>query len=187
MALKKRFTWMQVHVYFACFFLPITLLYIASGVLYLFEIEGKNKAEHHYAISLSDGWPKDAAETKQLVLPVLKAHGHNGELPSDFYHEKNYVGWYGYKQQVFLDPTQSISGATVTVIEHDFLQQCLLIHKGHAGLLFWLFAIMLGGSLVLSAITGVVLAFSMPKLVRSAILCSILGVAAVVLGFALTQ
>ncbi len=178
---------MQLHVYFACFFLPITLLYIASGVLYLFDIKGGNKSEHHYAITLTDGWPGSETNTKALVLPILKANGHNGELPSDYYQEADYVGWYGYKQQVFLDPTQTVSEATVTVIEHDFLQQCLLIHKGHAGLLFWLFAIMLGGSLLLSAITGVVLAFSIPKLLKSAIICTLLGIAAVALGFAISQ
>lgn len=186
MALNYRFTWMQFHVYFACFFLPITLLYIASGVLYLFDIKGEDKAEYHYEISLPNGWPKDEAGTKKHVLPIIKAHGHNGKLPPDYYHEHDYVGWFGYKQQIFLDPTQNITAAKITVIEHDFLKQCLLIHKGHAGLLFWLFAILLGGSLILSAITGVVLAFSIPKLWRSALLYSFLGTVAVVLGFVIS-
>lgn len=183
MALKYRVTWMQIHTYFACFFMPLLLLYVTSGVLYLFDIKGGNKVEHHYSISLPNGWPKNEIDAKKVMLPVIKSHGHSGTLPSDYYHDNDFIGWYGYKQEVFLNPSQEISEAKLTVIEHDLLKQCLLIHKGHAGLLFWLSAIMLGSSLLLSAVTGVVLAFSMPKLKRSALLFSILGLASTVIGF----
>lgn len=171
---KYRMLWMQAHTYVACFFLPITLLYVITGVLYLFDIKGEDQAKYTYQVSLSDGWPKDEVATKAVVLPLMVKY-QQGKLPPDFYHEPTYIGWYGYKKQVFFDPSQGINNAKLTVIKHSLWQQLLLIHKGHAGIFFWFFAIMLGLSLVISAISGVVMALSMTKFRAPALYLTGLG------------
>ncbi len=51
------------------------------------------------------------------------------------------------------------------VLEPDLWHQLLLIHKGHAGLIFLVFGIALGASLLFSLISGVVLAITV-KLFR---------------------
>ena len=182
MVLKNRFTWMQVHTYFSCFFLPIALLYIVTGVLYLFGIEGGHSAEHEYVVSLPEGWPKDEESAKQIVLPIMEEH-QLGKLPEDFYLEDTWIGWFGYKREVFFDPKQDPTNAVLKVNEHDLWHQLLLIHKGHAGNLFWLFAILLGISLTLSVVTGLLLAISVPKLRKSSLWVTFLGLLALVAVF----
>lgn len=182
MKANLRLTWVKIHTYFACFFLPITLLYVATGVLYLFDIKGSHSAEYEYSISLPEGWPKDEEMARKYVLPVIQQHSH-GKLPPDFYLEDEWIGWFGYKQEIFLDPTQDIENAKLQVNKHDLWHQLLLIHKGHAGIFFWIMAIMLGTSLVLSMLTGLVLAMSIPKLRTASLWVTLFGMTTLAVAF----
>ncbi len=179
---KARLLWIKLHTYFSCFFLPLTLLYIATGVLYLFDIEGGVRNEFEYEIALPNGWPTSESEAKTLMLPIVEKEKH-GKLPPDFYLEDEYVGWYGYKQEIFITPTQDAHQAKLIVHKHDLWHQFLLIHKGHAGPLFWFFAIMLGASLVFSLISGLVIAIAVPKFRRSSVAFTVLGFFSVVFVF----
>jgi hypothetical protein len=182
MKANARMLWMQIHTYFAFFFLPLTLLYIVTGVLYMFEIKGGPSAEYEYPILLQDGWPKTQTEAKQLVLPILKNNQH-GKLPSDFWLEDDYIGWYGYQQEVVIDPRQEVQNAKLKVVEHDIWLQLLTIHRGYAGYFFWIFGIMLGLSLLISLITGLVIAYTTPRFRHSSLLFTMLGVATLCMGF----
>lgn len=184
MALKYRLTWMQLHTYLSCFFFPIALVFIISGSLYLLDIEGGHTGEYEYAIELPEGWPQDEAEAKKLILPIIEKYGHD-KLPPDFYFEDNWVGWFGYKQEVFIDPSQNIKHAKLHVNKHDFLHQLLLIHKGHAGLFFRLLAILFGISLFISVLTGLVLALSISKLRVPALWCTCFGLSTLMAAYLL--
>lgn len=174
MKLKNRLLWLEIHTYVACFFLPITLLYVSTGVLYLFDIEGGHSAEYEYAIDLPDGWPTDEASARQLMLPMVERHQH-GRLPPDFYLEDEYIGWFGYKQEIFIDPSQATDKAMLRVNKHDLWHQFLLIHKGLAGPIFWFFAILLGTSLVVSLVTGLVLAVTIPRFRNASLFSTFFG------------
>ena len=157
MKAKQRLLWMKLHAYFACFFLPITLLYIITGMLYFFDIEGENTAEFEYLVPLAQGWPETDLAAKEIVLVSLADKNH-AQLPSDYYLYKGTHDWYGHEQEVNLVPTDDKKIAKLIVNEHDFLKQLLIIHKGYAGNLFKLFSIMFGFSLAFSnylAITAV--------------------------------
>ena len=65
MKAKTRLLWMKMHAYLACFFLPITLVYIVTGTLYMFDIKGKVDNEFEYSVALTNGWPE--AEKQALL------------------------------------------------------------------------------------------------------------------------
>lgn len=171
---KVRLIWIKLHVYFSCFFLPVALLYVATGVLYLFDIKGGASEKFEYEVTLPKGWPSHEMQAKALVAPFIAKYEH-GRFPPEYYSEREYISWYGYKQEVLLLPTEDENLATLEVIKHDLWHQFLLIHKGHAGLIFWVFGILLGLSLVFSLVSGVVIAVVAPKFRRSSIVSTTLG------------
>ena len=68
MKAKYRMLWMKLHAYFACFFLPITLVYIITGMLYFFDIEGEVTAEIEYPVQLSMVGQQMSSKQNRLYL-----------------------------------------------------------------------------------------------------------------------
>lgn len=172
---KSRIIWMKLHAYLACFFLPITLLYIFTGILSMFDIEGGLTTEYEYKIELSQPWPEPERPAKQIVAEILKKNGHE-RLPNSYfpYPQDKAHYWYDYKVEIGLLKLEADNEAKVIVKNHDVWHQFLLIHKGHGGPFFWLFGLFLGLSLIFSLVSGVVLVFKIPKF-KKVSLYSILG------------
>ena len=178
MKAKTRLLWMKLHAYFSCFFLPLTLVYILSGVLYLFGIKGEVKQEFHYPVSVAS-WPSDQGEAAKIITPILTEKGHF-RLPADYFASGEDHSWYGYKHEIIfaqVDDKETHGDAAIqvpnpaqlTVKEHDFWLQLLIIHKGYAGYLFWLLAIALGASLTFSLVSGVIISLQMPQLKKNSL------------------
>ncbi|MCG7532649.1 hypothetical protein MHM98_15045 [Psychrobium sp. MM17-31] len=181
MKAKVRLIWMKLHAYFSCFFLPLTLVYIVSGVLYLFDIKGEVVKENSYEIN-SAVKVDSLQQAEQLALQYLDANNH-GALPSDHFDERSGHSWYGYKQEVILTLDDNKIAQQLVVKEHDFWLSLLIIHKGYAGLLFWLLGIALGLSLTFSLISGVVISLQMPQVKNMSLLMLGAGSATLVIGF----
>ncbi|PHS71491.1 MAG: hypothetical protein COB23_00510 [Methylophaga sp.] len=158
-----RLFWMKLHAYLACFFLPLTVLYIFTGILHLFDIKGEVKNTFEYKIEISAGWPEQETVAKALVEHFLAKKNHF-PLPESYYPEEGLHDWFGRKQEVLLLPTESPYQAKLVVKEHDFWLQLLLIHKGIAGKIFWILGLFFGIHLLISVISGVVLALQLPGL-----------------------
>jgi len=183
MKAKARLLWMQLHAYIACFFLPITLMYVVTGVLYLFDIHGGLKQTYEYNVPLTAPFPKSESNAKIIVLKALEGKNHI-QLPPDYYLEPGGVhDWFGYKQEVIFKPSDERLQSTIIIKEHDFLHQLLLIHKGHAGKLFWVFGIGLGISLAFSLISGVVISLQLPQLKKQSLVSIVLGFVVLVIFF----
>ena len=82
MKAKTRMLWMKLHAYFACFFLPITLLYIVTGMLYFFDFKGEVKSEVEYFFEVKEGFPKIEEKAEQIVRNYL-VKDKFVELPQD--------------------------------------------------------------------------------------------------------
>lgn len=183
---------MKLHAYLACFFLPLTLVYIVSGVLYLFDIKGGVKSESEYTIPLPQDWPQQKNDAEKLVIPLLQQY-QLPALPSDHYPQEHLHEWYGYQQNVFLSLTPALKTqeatkstkltAILVVKQHDFIHQLLLIHKGFAGYLFWLMAIMLGLSLTFSLASGVVISLQLPQIKKTSLVSLAAGTLVLVVAF----
>lgn len=173
---KVRWLWMQIHTYIACFFLPFLFLYVLSGVLYLFEVEGKSFDKVSQEVHLPQGWPSDEQQALTLVFEHVKQH-QRLPLPPEYFVDKEneWLSWYGYKQEVTLYKTSDPKVGRLEMAKHDFVQQMMLVHKGHAGLVLLVLGIGLGLSLLTTMLSGVILAISMPKMKRTSLACVGIG------------
>jgi len=177
---------MTLHAYFACFFIPLTIVYIITGILYLFDITGGVKQEFEYHIgleesfaltedfSLTKGFSLSKKSAKSLAIKTLKENSHP-PLPEDYYPEEDLHDWYGFKQEVIVIPEIESSSVKIIVKEHDVLHQLLLIHKGHAGWIFMWLGVLFGLSLLFSLVSGVLLVFQLPKMKTQAIYITLAG------------
>ena len=177
---KIRSLWMQWHAYLACFFLPLSLLYATTGALYLLDIKGGSKASYSYMINAP--WPDSQQEAETLVIPTLNKEKHKS-LPTDYHSKKDSLAWFGFGQDVLLSKTKDPSTLELSIDEHDFWKQLVFIHKGHAGLIFVVFGVVLGINLIFSLVSGVVLAFNLPKYKNNSILAISLGLLSIVIAF----
>lgn len=182
MRAKTRLLWMKLHAYFACFFLPITLLYIITGMLYLFGNDGEVSAEYEYSVTLENGWPTTDEQAKPIVLKALSGKDHL-DLPEDYYFYKGAHLYFGHEQEVNLAKTDDINKAKLLVKEHDLLEKLLIVHKGYAGGYFKLFSILFGFSLAFSVISGVVITLQLPQLKKMSLVSIFVGASLLLLGF----
>ena len=179
---KTRLLWMKLHAHFSCFFLPITLLYISTGMLYFFGFDGDVSAKYEYSVPLESGWPTTAELAKPIVLKTLAGKDHM-ELPADYYFYQGTHDWFGHEQAVILSKTEDESIAKLEVKEHDLLQQLLIVHKGYGGDFFKLFSILFGFSLAFSVISGVVITLQLPQFKRYSLIAIVAGAGILFVGF----
>lgn len=184
MKAKTRLLWMKLHAYFACFFLPITILYIVTGMLYFFDIKGKVSSEVEYFIPIEHAWPTSEAGAKKLVIDYLVGDKFV-ELPEDYYLWEGKHDWYGHEREILLKPTDKEGVVEIHISEHDLLMQLLIVHKGFAGSYFKIFSIFFGLSLAFSLISGVVITLQLPQLKNASLLGIAVGGGLLVLGFML--
>jgi len=179
---KTRLLWMKLHAYFACFFLPITLVYLTTGLLYFFGFEGEVSSETEYTIQLEQGWPE--AEDRALAITLIAvANNQPVDLPADYYFYKGAHDWYGYEREVKLSPTADANVAQLIIREHDLLKQLLVIHKGYGGIFFKILSICFGFSLAFSVISGVVITLQLPQLKKASMLGIGVGTLILLVGF----
>ena len=184
---RTRLLWIKLHTYFSCFFLPLAVMYLATGMLHMMDIDGGVRSESRFDVTLANGIPQDEEEVREIILPLMRQNGQDMKLPADYYYEpkENYIGWYGYKGQVFFEPVEDPGKAILHVKKHDLWHQFLLIHKGHAGPAFWVLGILFGLSLLFSLISGLVVALAVPMFRKTSIYFTLLGVTVLTLGIAL--
>ncbi|MDR8522710.1 MULTISPECIES: hypothetical protein [Shewanella] len=182
MKAKTRLLWMKLHAYLACFFLPITLVYIVTGTLYMFDIKGDVNKEYEYSVTLTDGWPETEALALPLVNRFLLDKSHKA-LPGDYYFENGNHDWYGFRQEVILIKPDAGDTAKLVVKEHDLLLQLLIVHKGFAGQFFKWFSVLFAASLSFSIISGVVITLQLPQLKTPALYSILAGGLMLIVGF----
>ena len=182
MKAKTRLLWMKLHAYMACFFLPLTLVYILTGLLYFFDIKGEVSKEIEYIVPLSQGWPENEQQAEKLILQHLADKDHLA-FPQDYYWEGVH-DWYGHEQEVILAKTDYPNMAEIHIKEHDFLLQLLIIHKGFAGPFFKVLSILFGISLAFTILSGVVITLQLPQLKLQSLLFIFAGGVTLLVGFA---
>ena len=181
MKAKVRLLWMKLHAYFSCFFLPLTLIYILSGVLYMFDIRGDVRQEYTYPVGI-EKMPESESAAQEIVSEILAENDHMS-LPSDYSDRRGAHNWYGFKQQVSLQAAKESEGFEVIVKEFDIFRSFLMIHKGHAGIWFWVLGIFLGLSLTFSLVSGVIITLQLPQLKKPSLAMIGAGLASFVVFF----
>ena len=182
MKAKTRMLWMKLHAYFACFFLPITLLYILTGMLYFFDIKGDITAEVEYFIDVPEGFSENEKVSEKIVHDYLVAERYV-EVPSEYYWYEGVHYWYNHEREVVLKRTDKAKVLEIHVKEHDWLEQLLIVHKGFAGNFFKIFSILFGLALTFSVISGVVITLQLPQLKTTSLMSIGAGGALLLVGF----
>ncbi|WP_370979945.1 hypothetical protein [Agaribacterium sp. ZY112] len=183
---KTRLLWMHLHSYIACFFLPIALLYLATGLVYMLGYEGEESELLHQPFTLENKtWPIDEAKVKAELEPFIKENK-LGPFPTDFYNEEGkWLSWYSYKGAITLFPTEDPGEYTLEVIEHDFWKSLLLIHKSYAGPFFWYLSFAFGLSLLFSLTSGLIIAIASKKFRSNSLISLVIGCATLLLAYLL--
>ncbi|TLM77206.1 hypothetical protein ACONUD_12095 [Microbulbifer harenosus] len=184
---RTRFLWIKLHTYFSCFFLPLAIMYLATGMLHMMDVDGGVRSEKQFEVTLPDGIPEAEEDVRAIMLPLMREKGQDMTLPADYYYEpkERYIGWYGYKGQVYFEPLAEPEKAILHIKKHDLWHQFLLIHKGHAGPIFWVVGLLFGLSLLFSLVSGLVIAIAVPMFRRTSIVFTLLGVVALTVGITL--
>lgn len=182
---KARILWIKWHAYLSCFFLPFALLYSLTGILYLLDFKGSETVLHSVFIETDQPLPETELSALEIYESALKMYPQLPiERPENFWHDDHLVSWWHFQGEVLLLPTISESGLKgfqIRVEEYNFLKQLHFIHKGLAGLAFKVFGIFMGLSLLISIITGAVIALVMPKLKRWAVISSGAGMSTLIM------
>jgi len=181
MSSRTRILWIQWHAYMSCFFLPLALVYVVSGVLYLFDIEGGPEETRTINILLTvaqlENYPANDEQARQFVKAFYPE-----ALPEFYYQISESQGWWDLNQVIIL--TTPENGRTSLIIEeNDIWRQLLYIHKGIVGDLFKVLGILLGISLFFSLVSGVVVALAMPKMKRPAMQWLLAGSITLIISF----
>lgn len=182
MKAKTRLLWMKLHAYIACFFLPITLLYITSGMLYFFDIKGEVSSEREIFITTDLVWPESEQDAERFVRQQLVGESYV-ELPEDYYLWEGKHDWYGHEREVLLKPTDNKNVFEIHIMEHDIVKQLLIVHKGFAGTYFKVFSVLFGISLAFTILSGVVVTLQLPQLKQPALLAILAGALLLLIGF----
>lgn len=182
MKAKTRLLWMKLHAYIACFFLPITLLYITSGMLYFFDIKGEAKSEQEFFITTELAWPESEQDAEKFVRQQLTGERFV-ELPEDYYLWEGKHDWYGHEREVLLKPTDKINVFEIHITEHDWIMQMLIVHKGFAGIYFKVFSVLFGIGLAFTILSGVIVTLQLPQLKKPALLAIGAGAILLAVGF----
>lgn len=182
MKAKTRLLWMKLHAYLACFFLPLTLLYITSGMLYFFDVKGSVRSEQEFFVPLTQAWPETEEQAKAFIVQHL-VNEHSVALPEDYYLWQGKHDWYGHEREVLLSRTDRADQVEIHILEHDFIMQMLIVHKGLAGWYFKVMSVCFGISLAFTLLSGVVITIQLPQLQQTALWSIFAGAILVVVGF----
>ncbi len=172
MAPLNRYQLMRAHMWLAAFFLPVTLLFLISGLLYTLNVEGRTSKQSE-VIELSSAYSADLVRLKSLVLAELGARSidvPHGEPELKSKKGNQYLYWSDLDQSVTLRPGDTPTQVELVLRERNWLAQLMRIHRGEAGeALRWL-TVGLPIALLLIYLSGIFLALGAPALRRGVLI-----------------
>ena len=174
----SRFKIIQLHMLLSSFVLPAVLLYVVSGALYTLDVKG-SVAKQTFMVALAKpfepnldlltGVIEKTLVDKALVLP-------NG----DSYLKKSKDGhkfrWGDLRYSVTAVAKKDTSLVEVTYRERSVLTQVMRVHRAEAGTAFKFVSIMAVVGLLLVFLSGIYMAYTMPKFRNSSLIATGLGV-----------
>lgn len=181
---KARILWIKYHAYVSCFFLPLALLYAITGLLYLLGFTGEHTTIQSVFVASDLALPQSELAASALYESFLVSHPElPAQRPERFWQDDHMVSWWNVNGEIMLIPdtnTAGVAGFKVVVDQYDWLMHLHFIHKGLAGTLFEILGVLMAVSLLVSIITGVVIALAMPKLKRLAVAFTVAGLATLI-------
>ena len=152
----------RVHVFLACFFLPMAVLYAITGGLYGLRYTGAHQATD-IQLALTAPLPTDLAGLVALADAELRAQGiapPTGEARIRKSGTSYHLEWSGSSRDIELHQTADALTAIFRVKEESAYRRFVQLHKAKGGDLFRYFAAAWMVGLLALVVSGAVMAFT---------------------------
>ncbi|MGX2982316.1 hypothetical protein [Helicobacter sp. 23-1045] len=151
MGISKK-SWMQIHLYLSLFFLPMCLIYVLTGIGYIFDFKDSAGAKIiEFALPNA---PQKGAESS-AIIEILREN--NLKIPRDteLKTQKNALTMGGLKYSVSL---QNSGGEwKVRVMERSVYGVLVLMHKAKGAVYFNALAVCFALSLAIFYLSGIIM------------------------------
>jgi len=168
----------RVHVFLACFFLPMAVLYAVTGGLYGLRYKGENRTTDT-RLALDAPLPTDLAGLMAIADAELRAQGiaaPTGEARIRKSGTSFHLEWSGSTRDIELHPTADASAALFRVKEATAYRRFVQLHKAKGGDLFRYFAAAWMVGLLALVVSGAVMAFTRKPSRNLAVWSTVAGV-----------
>lgn len=172
-----RATLTRWHMLLAAFIFPAIVMFLVTGGFYTWGIKGSYESTVH-ELSLEEPLAKDAAALQALVeteLQRLAIAPPSGAAKVKQGGTSYQLEWTGSNRDVVLEPTTDPAIARLTVKDTSWYRQLVQLHKAKGGQVFKIYAAVLAVSLLLILCTGFTIALQSPRLRKSALGASLVG------------
>ncbi len=167
-----------VHILLACFFLPIALMFAATGGLYTLAIKG-GYDERTLPVSVTEPHGTDLAQWLQTATSALETAG---EAPPSGNASLKKAGtsmeleWTGVARDVVLRPTADTLHMELVIKDNTTWRHLVQLHKAKGSDVARAISVAWAIALVLLVVTGAWMALTVPKYRRLALPASAAGV-----------
>jgi|GEM_PF-5898886 len=184
MKLLNRKNLQRIHGYLSIFFLPFALIYMVSGVLYLWADLDTFEKEKITLYGLEPESPRELREVEALLRSELDERGY--KIPREGIYlsddEADEFKWRsGRSYRVEYRPSSSTEGkAYIRIYESTLYGRLLNFHKGEGGAIFDFLGTAFACLLLVSYLSGLFLALKLDSMRRGTWVSMILGATVVV-------
>lgn len=173
-------TLIRWHMLTAAFLFPGILLFLATGALYTWGIKG-DYAPTEYDVRLAAPLVKDKAVLQDVAaaeLARLNIARPTGEASVKSIGPSFQLEWTGTRRDVLLDPTDDALTAKLTVKDTGWHRWLVQMHKAKGGIAFKIYAVFVALGLLFLVVSGLLMAWRVRAMKRSAVMASVAGVLA---------
>lgn len=144
--------WMKIHTYLSLFFMPMCLIYVLTGVGYIFKLKDDAGAKIH-TIALES--PLQEGREKEMIIDILKAN--NLKVPQNTNLEvvKGNLSMGNIKYVVSIQKDKS-GQLVLKTMERSLYGVFVLMHKAKGGAIFNALAICFATSLLIFYLSGLI-------------------------------
>lgn len=177
---KNRQQFVLLHVLLAGFFLPAAVMFSITGGLYTFGIKGDYQtSQYDFELSSSETPSIEELTTRAKDVSIsLKTQVPSGEPTLKKVGTSWIFEWTGSSFDLTIEPTNTINKAKLTIKETTLHRYFVQLHKAKGGKLFKIMAGSLAVAFLLLFLSGILMAFSNPKLKPKLYLSAALGLIA---------
>ncbi len=153
----KAATWTRIHNYMSAFFLPLAILFIMTGALYMLGVHDTVK-EQKIDFQFERSLLQDPVTLAAAVKDKLEENGMKMPAGVPVRKRDGYAWGKMNGVSVRLMPDLENGEFQLTVSTPGWYDDLMAAHKGKAGTLFKIFSILFAIALLLTYFSGVILA-----------------------------
>lgn len=173
--------WMKIHNYVSAFFLPLAMIFIITGMLYLLGVHGTMK-QQKIDFQVESSLMQNPDALTEAVKTKLEENNIKMPVGNAKKMREGYIWGSMTDVSVSLFPDRQSGTFQIAVNTAGLYDKLVMAHKGKIGLLFNIFSILFSISLLITYFSGVFLAVKNSKSRKNIVIVISIGlITAVVL------